>query len=175
MPEDEDQIAALLRRTAARDRAAFRRLYDLTAPRQFAIAMRVLGRRDLAEEAVQDAYVSVWQSADAFRPGGGSAQGWITAILRRRAIDRLRASPWLAREVAAEAPEPPPSPDAPEEALALHRCLGALSAPVRRAIRLAYLYGMTHRELSDALGLPLGTLKSRLRRGLAALKECLEG
>ena len=175
MSAGEDPIAVLLFRTANQDIAAFRDLYAQTAPRQLAIALRLLGRRDLAEEAVQDAYVSIWQKAGNFRTGMGSGQGWITCIVRRRAIDRLRASPWLAREIDIEGMKVPSKTWEPSENhLALQQCLDGLPSNVQTAIRLSYHYGLTHMELSKALDLPLGTLKSRLRRGLAALKECLE-
>lgn len=174
MQQSRDEVAHLLHLTAQGDRAAFRRLYDCTAPRQMAIALRILRRRDLAEEAVQDAYVSIWQRAGTFRPGIGSGQGWITTILRRRAIDRLRASPWLSREIAADLPDGEPIHADTEERLTLLHCLERLAENVRVAIRLAYLHGLTHQELSTKLDMPLGSLKSRLRRGLIALKECLE-
>ncbi|MEE9453618.1 MAG: sigma-70 family RNA polymerase sigma factor [Paracoccaceae bacterium] len=174
MSKRDDPIAVLLVQTAKHDAAAFRELYELTAPRQLAIAARLLGRRDLAEEAVQDAYVSIWDKAENFNPITGSAQGWITTITRRRAIDRLRASPWLKREIDIDWMDTiPASPDIHEDRLALQQCLDRLSNKVQSAIRLAYLYGLTHLELSKMLNLPLGTLKSQLRRGLAALKECL--
>ena len=175
MPNEHDPIATLLRRTAKRDTTAFRELYDLTSPRQLGIAIRILGRRDLAEEAIQDAYVSIWERAANFRPEMGSAQGWITTIVRRRAIDRLRASTWLKHEVVTDQSEAhSATATASENDLALYRCLDTLTGKMQVAIRLAYLYGMTHRELSEALEMPLGTIKSRLRRGLEALKECLE-
>ena len=167
-------LEELLRRTSARDLNAFRELYDRTAGRQLAIARRILHRDDLAEEAVHDAFLSIWQSAGRFRPEAGSALGWICAIVRRRAIDRLRASPWLQREVATlpdDIGAPPQT--ASEDRLALQKCLGLLAPHVRSAIQLAYYYGLTHGELSQRLDLPLGTLKSQLRRGLAALKDCL--
>ncbi|WP_171176021.1 sigma-70 family RNA polymerase sigma factor [Ruegeria sp. HKCCD8929] len=167
-------IEELLSRTAARDPEAFRALYDRTVSRQLVIARRILPRNDLAEEAVHDAFVSIWHSADRFRPEAGSALGWICTIVRRRAIDRLRASPWLHRELTLLPEDDYKSADTtPEERLTLEQCLAELSAHVRTAIRLAYLYGMTHSELSARLDMPLGTLKSQLRRGLASLRECL--
>lgn len=163
----------LLDRSAKGDRAAFRAFYDRTAPRMMAIALRLLGRRDLAEEAVQDAYVSAWQSAGRFDPGHGSAMGWMTTITRRRAIDRLRASPWLVRELPASYEDIAPAANSAEQ-IALRACLDRLDDRTRFSICLCYLYGLTQQELSDATDAPLGTVKSRLRRGLLALKACLE-
>ncbi|MEX0350119.1 MAG: sigma-70 family RNA polymerase sigma factor [Paracoccaceae bacterium] len=171
---EEPSLEDLLSLTSTGDKAAFKALYDQTAGRQLVIARRIVGRDDLAEEAVHDAYVSIWHSAQHFRAGAGSAMGWICTITRRRAIDRLRASPWLHREVATLPEEATPAQaTGSEDRLALEQCLGELAPHVRTAIRLAYLYGMTHSELSQRLDLPLGTLKSQLRRGLIALKECL--
>lgn len=175
MLESEDSVAALLLRIADKDADAFRELYDRTAPRQLAIAERLLRRRDLAEEALQDAYVSIWQKAQNFRPGKGSAVGWVSAIVRRRAIDRLRASPWLRRETVMEEWEIPfTRTDSADNRIALKFCLDQLTDTTKRAIGLSYLYGLTHRELSRLLDLPLGTLKSQIRRGFAALKACME-
>ncbi|MFA3920514.1 sigma-70 family RNA polymerase sigma factor [Ruegeria hyattellae] len=171
---EEPSLEDLLSQTSTGDMAAFKALYDRTARLQLAIARRVLCRDDLAEEAVHDAFVSIWHSAERFLPDDGSAMGWICTIVRRRAIDRLRASPWLHREIATLPDDTLPSQTVgSEERLALEQCLGELAPHVRLAIRLAYLYGMTHSELSQSLDLPLGTLKSQLRRGLIALKECL--
>ncbi len=170
---DEAQLAALIQRTAAKDRAAFRALYDATCGRMMAVALRLLGRRDLAEEALQDAYLAIWNQAGRFDPARGSARGWIVTIVRRRAIDRLRASPWLQREIP-ETAEVEARIDSLPDTLTLRQCLERLEERTRHAICLAYLYGMTHEELSGRTGVPLGTMKSRLRRGLAALKACLD-
>lgn len=171
---EEPSLEDLLSLTSDGDMAAFKALYDRTAALQLAICRRILGRDDLAEEAVHDAFVSIWQSAARFCPENGSAMGWICTIVRRRALDRLRASPWLRREIALQPDEAGPShATGSEERMALEQCLKELAPHIRSAIRLAYLYGLTHSELSQSLNLPLGTLKSQLRRGLIALKECL--
>lgn len=172
MPSESD-LAYLILRSAERDMTAFQALYQQTAPLMLRIALDILGRRDLAEEAVQDAYLQIWSRAASFSPARGSARGWMAVIQRRRAIDRLRASPWLHRE-APEAEMIESRIASLPASLELRQCLDRLSPQVRHGICLAYLYGMTHMELSTATGTPLGTLKSRLRRGLAALKECLE-
>jgi RNA polymerase sigma-70 factor (ECF subfamily) len=169
---EDAELDNLLCGAADGDKSAFRELYLRTAPRQLAIARRILARDDLAEEAVQDAYVSIWQSAARFEPDAGSALGWITAIVRRRAIDRLRASPWLRQEVA-ELETAGEAQGWSADRMALEECLASLGPSVRRAIRLAYLYGLSHTQLSQKLDVPLGTLKSQLRRGLATLRDCL--
>ncbi|MEO0363407.1 MAG: sigma-70 family RNA polymerase sigma factor [Pseudomonadota bacterium] len=168
----EDDPAALLAAVAEGDRAAFRRLFDLTSARLLAAALRIVGRRDLAEEALQDAFVSIWTKAEHYRRDEGAAIAWMTVIVRRRAVDRLRASPWLARETPEF--EDGWSPPAELGSFALRQCLDRLDDPTRYAICLSYLYGLTHRELSAATAIPLGTLKSRMRRGLMRLKACLD-
>lgn len=169
---DNADLSTLITRTAERDRTAFRELYDATCPLFMGIALKILGRRDLAEEAVQDAYVSIWSQAHRFDRKRGSARGWIATIARRRAIDRLRASPWLKREQSEEK-EIAARIERLPESLTLRHCLFQLKTATRHAICLAYLYGMTHDELSNRSGVPLGTIKSRLRRGLIALRECM--
>lgn len=137
-----------------------------------AISLKILGRIDLAEEAVQEAYVSIWSQAYRFDRRRGTASGWIATIARRRAIDRLRASPWLKREFPQEG-EIAARIERLSESMTLKHCLGQLPSETRHAICLAYLYGMTHSELSSVSGLPLGTIKSRIRRGLISLRECI--
>lgn len=154
------------------DRTALRRLYDLAAPRMLGIALRMLGRRDMAEEAVQEAFVAIWMSAGSFDPARGKAQAWLATILRRKAIDRLRASPWLRRE--ADEAEPCAVPPGDLNALAIRQCLERLSGDQSKALMLVYYYGMTHEELGRRLDAPLGTVKSWVRRGLLEMKRCLE-
>lgn len=173
MDREAVEFEDLLREAGRGNASAFRDLYTRTAPRQLAIARRILFRDDLAEEAIQDAYLSIWQCAAQFRPGEGSALGWITAIVRRRAIDRLRASPWLRREIDEAEPDGGSALGWSEDRMALEECLSALRPHVCRAIRLAYLYGVSHVQLSEVLCMPLGTLKSQIRRGLAELEDCL--
>ncbi len=166
-------LAELLVSVAKGDRDAFRVLYDRTASKMLGMALRILGRRDIAEEALQEAYLSIWSRAVSFDPTRGAAEAWIATIVRRRSIDRLRASPWLKREI----PElneidgclmPLP------ETLSLRTCLAKLDRMTRYSIILAYIYGLTHAELNERTSIPLGTIKSRLRRGISALKVCLD-
>lgn len=168
-----EDLGALLQLTAKGDRNAFRNLYDAAAPRLLGIAIRMLGRRDLAEDVLQETFVNVWRVADRFDPTRGRAEAWLATILRRRTIDRLRASPWLKREVPEE--DYAPGRAQPEGALAIavRQCLERLAAPQRRALMLIYYYGFTHVELSERLEAPLGTVKSQVRRGLIAMRDCL--
>lgn len=162
----------LLVQVAQGDRDALRRLYDSAAPRMMGIAMRMLGRRDLAEEAVQEAFIAIWSAATRFDPARGKASAWLATILRRKAIDRLRASPWLQREI--EAAEPCAVPPNDLHALAVRQCLDRLRDGQRNALLFVYYFGLTHEELCHRFDAPLGTVKSWVRRGLIKLKQCLE-
>jgi RNA polymerase sigma-70 factor (ECF subfamily) len=170
-PPGADSCAHLLARVAAGDRAAFRPLYDLTAPRLYAIALRLLRRSDLAEEAVQECYLRVWRHAARFDPARGAPLAWMATIQRRVALDRLPPQRALApleeAERLAATVTPPSEPR-------LGGCLGGLPIEQREAVLLTYVEGLTHQELAGRLAIPLGTAKSRVRRGLIALRACLE-
>lgn len=179
-PADEGNLDAALSRCATGDRAALRAIYEAEAARMLGVAQRILRRRALAEEAVHDAFVQIWRKAESFDPRLGPARAWIYAVLRNRALnilrDESRTEPTADPEALGLVSE-----DDPEavvlglsEADALRRCLERLEPKRRAAIVLAYTQGLTHSELAGRFGLPLGTVKSWMRRGLIALKECLE-
>ncbi len=174
-----DSLAELLQRCGAGDRGAFRRLYDLQAARLHGIALRITRRAALAADAVHDTFVSVWQYANRFDPARGSAEAWLTSILRYRALDIARRE---AREVTGiELPEPADEEPDPlvqlmgtAEGEELRRCLDQLDTERRALITRAFMDGLTHSDLAVRLGMPLGTVKSLIRRGLAVLRKCLE-
>jgi RNA polymerase sigma-70 factor (ECF subfamily) len=169
-----------LRRCAAGDKAALRAIYDLEAPRMLGVAIRLLRRRALAEEAVHDTFVQVWQRASTFDASRGDARSWLYAVLRNRALNILRGE---TRTDLVEDFEPMGlvSDDESPEALtlrlsdagALKRCLERLEPTRKQAILLAYVHGLSHGELAGRLGVPLGTMKSWIRRSLLALRECM--
>ncbi|MFK7879003.1 RNA polymerase sigma factor [Roseobacter sp.] len=171
MVEDEE-LSRLIGEVAHGSRLSLRTLFERTGGYLLAVCQRRLGHRDLAEEAVQDTFVAIWKSAKDFDASAGSAKAWMSTIARRRAIDRLRASPWLNREVTLEAEQKISETNA--DRLALSGCLSRLERTSHLAIRLCYLYGMTHQEVSLATGVPLGTIKSRIRRALLQLRKCLD-
>jgi RNA polymerase sigma factor (sigma-70 family) len=171
-----------MRRLATGDRAALRDVYEATHRKLFGICLRILQDRKEAEDAVQDVYVTLWRRADRFDPERASPISWLAVLARNGAIDRLRRLQRLGEaapvELAAELPDPEPLAvdlliDA-ERVERVHACLGGLEEKQGDAIRRAFLEGQSYATLAARQKVPLGTMKSRVRRGLARLKECLE-
>jgi RNA polymerase sigma factor (sigma-70 family) len=172
----EAQVAAAIARCAAGERAALRVVYDIEAGRMVGVARRMLRRQDLAEEAVQDAFMRLWRSARTFDPAKGAARSWLYAILRNCALTILRdESRFTADEGIAEeaAPMTESALTRLPENSALKRCLERLDAQRRAVVVLAYVHGLSHGELAGKLGVPLGTVKSWVRRSLISLQECM--
>ena len=172
----EAQVAAAIARCAAGEKAALRVIYDIEARRMVGVARRMLRRQDLAEEAVQDAFMRLWRSARTFDPQKGAARSWLYAILRNCALTVLRdESRFAANEDAAEEISPMTEGVMARlpETSALRRCLERLDEQRRSVVVLAYVHGLTHDELAVKLGVPLGTVKSWVRRSLISLQECM--
>jgi RNA polymerase sigma factor (sigma-70 family) len=177
------QLAAALVRVAAGDRAALRMVYHDTSAKLLGICLRILNDKIGAEDALQDVYVTVWRKAAGFDPGRASPITWLVAIARNRAIDRLRSSAVTRRMEPIEAADAvsDPAPGATErvelaqQRQRLARCLEELEARQSAAIRAAFLDGATYEELAMRMSVPLGTMKSWIRRGLLKLKARLEG
>jgi RNA polymerase sigma-70 factor (ECF subfamily) len=174
------QLQRLLRATAQRDRAAFAALYKQSSAQLFGIALRIMRQREPAEEVLQESFVTVWEKAGDYDPARGSAMGWLIIIVRHCAIDQLRRRG--ARPESRSAPEEallvltsPDRTDSDAELRSLQRCLDELDQEPRRAVLLAYCYGLTRDELATRLAVPVGTVKSWLRRSLERLQRCLEG
>ena len=174
-------LTEALVRTGAEDRAAFRQLYDLTSAKLFGVVLRICGDRQAAEDVLHDVYLTVWRRAGAFEPGRASPITWLATIARNRAIDWRRAQGGrqfaAVDEIAELADAAPLASDVLEEkdeAARLHGCLQALEERQRGAIRTAFFDGVTYAELAERQGVPLGTMKSWVRRGLAGLKRCLD-
>jgi len=179
----DSEVATLLADCARRDREAFQRLYERTAPQLLASLLRILRQRALAEDALQDVFVQVWNRAGQFEPGRGSAWGWLIAIARYRAIDLRRREGRMPAETGADLDVIAAEDDSVDAAAfgfgerttrMLTHCLGTLQPRQRECIALAFQGGLTHAEVSTQIGEPLGSVKSWIRRGLAALKRCLE-
>jgi RNA polymerase sigma-70 factor (ECF subfamily) len=178
------RLQQLIRASARRDRAAFAALYSQTSAKLFGITLRILRQREWAEEALQESFVAVWERAGDFDPARGSAIGWLVTIVRHCAIDQLRRnaarpqSRSATDEATAEALSilaAPGGADTGAELRALQRCLDELDEQSRRAVLLAYCYGLTREELAARLEVPIGTAKSWLRRSLERLRKCLDG
>ena len=170
----EIELAQLLQRCAARDSAAFRSLYDKTSPILFARLLRMLRRRSVAEEALQDVYVRIWERAAQFEAHRGRALAWMVTIARYCAIDLMRrermtlvgddALNEIADESASDSIEKPNNFDF---------CIGQLNDNTRKCLTLAFVEGRSHDEIARVTANPLGSVKSWIRRGLLSLKECL--
>jgi RNA polymerase sigma-70 factor (ECF subfamily) len=190
-PADPDprpaELAAALARCARGDRAALQLIYTREAARMIGVARRILQRQDLAEEAVHEAFLRIWRGAGSFDPARGSAPGWLYAVVRHCALDLHRSEK---RYVAEEddgsggdgetrAPTEAVDHEAAQvlarlpETSALRRCLERLDRRRRSVLVLAYVHGLSHGELAGRLRLPLGTVKSWVRRSLFALQECM--
>lgn len=175
-----DDLATLIYQTALGDQRAFERLYSATSSQLFGAALALLRRRDLAEDVLQEAYVKIWHSAASYQPERGSASTWLGTIVRRCAIDRLRRRPegvsldeeeWAA--IADDTPGPLHQVMADADARRLGNCLEHLDERQRESVALAFFHGLTHSELAERLGSPLGTVKAWVRRGLDKLRTCL--
>jgi RNA polymerase sigma-70 factor (ECF subfamily) len=179
-------LAALLARTALADQAAFAELYRQTSAHLYAIALRILQQPAVAEETLQEAFVSVWHHAGSYTPAKSQPQTWLTSIVRNRCLDQRRRreldTVTLTRDndddvemdLPAEGPTPVEMLQAGAEAQSVRACLETLEGGQKQAIALAFYQGLSHAELADHLRQPLGTVKSWVRRGLERLKQCLD-
>ncbi|MEX2080756.1 MAG: sigma-70 family RNA polymerase sigma factor [Dehalococcoidia bacterium] len=172
----------LLESIRAGDPDALGTLYDLVGKRAYGLAFRVLRDAGSAEDAVQEAFLAVWRSADRLDGARGRLTSYVLTVVHRRAIDQARARQGrMARTATADPDDPEPATEdfvgavlAAEDAGAIRRALEGLPPDQRQAIEMAYFEGLTYPEIAEALGAPLGTIKSRLRLGLGKLRTVLE-
>lgn len=167
----------LIQRAATGDRFAFEDLYRRYARPVFGLALRRLGDRGRAEDAVQEAFASVWRSAGSYRPEQGPGASWLYGVVRNAIVDRARSRTDTPAEIPEEpAREPGPAEDAERSwaAWRVHRALEELDEREREVIALAYWSGLSQTEVADFLGIPLGTVKTRTRSALARLADLLE-
>lgn len=182
MPEPED--AFLLQQIAAGERHALEPLYDRHATLLYTVIIRIVGEPAEAQDLLHDLFVTLPKRAAAFRPDGGRAVGWLLTAARNLALDRVRSDN-RRRELLKQAALEPETPFGQnevetggaysDETATLRDCVQQLSEVQKRALELAYFEGMTHDEISTLLAEPLGTIKARIRRGLMAVKSCVEG
>lgn len=183
--DEDDRLRVLLAAVALDDRDAFRTLYDLTSAKLFGFALRVLRKDELAEEALQDAFVSIWHAAGSYQPHLAAPPTWMAAIVRNKALDIRRRVQAGVEVVAGQFDYDPvdglEDQDAgPQEraqlsrdADALARCMGTLAGRQRQAIGMAFLHDLSHSEVAARLSQPIGTVKTWIRRGLDRLRDCL--
>ncbi|TMH11507.1 MAG: sigma-70 family RNA polymerase sigma factor [Betaproteobacteria bacterium] len=188
--ERSRDLAQLLARAGTGDRAAFATLYERTSSHLFAVVLRICRDRGQAEDILQEVYVNVWRAAGGFDAAQSQPLTWLTSIARNRAIDSLRRAqtqPQLQTatnpddedsdvydDMADEAPGPLELLSRASDARALSHCMQDLNAPQRQSLALAFYDGLSHAEVAEKMGQPLGTVKSWVRRALLSLKTCLE-
>lgn len=163
-------LSRLLCATAAGDNRAFRALYDATNRRLYTIALRIVGNPILADDVTQDTFVRLWTQARQFDPAKGAAMAWISRIARNAAIDLLRRGRRPTEDIADHIDHLPALADPVIERLDLLSGFALLPEKQREVLTLTLIYGYTHEELAAVLGLPVGTIKARMRRGVQQLR-----
>lgn len=171
--EEDRQLAALF---IAGDQRALRLMYDRYAPLLYRIALSTLGSVPDAEDVTQDTFVSAWRGRETFNPSAGSLPAWLVGIVRRRAIDQLRSLGRQRRAWQAVADEftpedTPSSMDSVVQRTLVSDELARLPEAQRRVLELAFYDGLTHTQISAAIDMPVGTVKSHVRRGLLRLRQ----
>jgi RNA polymerase sigma-70 factor, ECF subfamily len=183
-PEQNQRLQELMAAAARRDgasQAAFASLYESTSSKLFGVALRILRREDWAEEVLQECYVNIWNHSADYNLQLSAPMTWMTSIVRNRCLDWLRRPRMedatddneVFERVQSEEPGPLQQLESSTEAKAIAGCLGALEEKQQRAVRIAFYEGLTHTELAEKMGEPLGTVKTWVRRGLVKLKDCL--
>lgn len=183
--ESDAQLMDLLDRVAHREEAALKALYDLTSGKLYGLSLRVVRNNEWAEDALQDTFLQIWRTAPDYRASLSPPMAWLGLIVRSRSLDLLRRrkaerehltdeiDDAMADTLAGDAPNPMDTSLASQQAWALHQCLGKLENKQREVVSLAYLRDLSHGELAEQLRLPLGTVKTWIRRGLDQLRNCM--
>lgn len=174
-------LARLISQVALRDRTAFSALYSAAAPKLFAVCLRILKDKADAEDALQDVFVKIWHRADGFAATGTDPFGWLCAIARNHAIDRLRTRRPIAQpidepglDLEDQDPDPEQIAVIKGEGRRIDRCMEELERDRADAVRDAYVEGLSYQELADRYHVPLNTMRTWLRRSLLKLRECLD-
>ncbi len=181
MPENPRRLDELIRQCAQRQETALEELYRLSAPHLFALATRIVRRKDLAEEVLQESFLSIWRNAGRFSAEQSQAMTWMTHIVRNRCIDLLRRPDCerpdpdgaILEAWADEAAGPLERLRSRQDGRRLADCMQQLEARQRMAIALSFFDDLSHGEIASRLNSPLGTIKSWVRRGMERLKRCL--
>jgi len=179
------QLIALLDRVALSDQAALKELYDLTSSKLYGVAVRVVTNREWAEDVLQEAFLNIWRIAGDYKASLSPPMAWMGLVVRSRGLDFLRRrtsdradvmqelDDVISDTVAGNSPNPLDMTQASEQANALHLCLSKLDNKQREVVSLAYMRDLSHAELAEQLKLPLGTVKTWIRRGLEQLRGCM--
>lgn len=185
---DHLQLQQLLARTALGERHAFKQLYSASAPTLFGVALRILGKREQAEDVLQEAFVSIWNRAGSYSPQTSQPMTWMTAIVRNRCLDHLRSNTRhqadslddetgagaRVKDIATDQPSALTLLEQASEAMQVRACLETIEGSQRQSLALAFYQGMSHAEVADHLKAPIGSVKAWIRRGLMRIKRCLE-
>ena len=183
--QPDDLLMDLIDRVARRDEAALKALYDLTSSKLYGLSMRVVGKAEWAEDALQETFLQIWRSAGDYRASLSPPMAWLGLIVRSRSLDYLRRrsaerihltdeiDDAMSDTLEGDSPNPMDTTLASQQAWALHQCLGQLENRQREVVSLAYLRDLSHSELAEQLKLPLGTVKTWIRRGLDQLRTCM--
>jgi len=177
-----DKLAALLAQCGLGSRKAFAELYDATKSKLFAVSLRIVRERHIAEEVLQDSFVSIWNNAGKYATAKSAPLTWMTAIVRNRSLDIVRRplvemadeNDFFTLNMEDESPGPPEQLTASRDQVRIERCMKRLEGEQLQTISLAFFHGLSHSEVATHLGRPLGTVKTHIRRGLLKLKGCLE-
>ncbi|HEY4144559.1 sigma-70 family RNA polymerase sigma factor [Pinirhizobacter sp.] len=179
-PAERDELNHLLVRTGQQDEKAFSTLYRKTSGQLFGVCLRMISDRGQAEEILQEAYVTVWRRAASFDAARASALTWLVTVVRNKAIDRLRQHREMTGgdaldfdAIVDESPTPAAGAEASQEYQRLQECMGELEPRQRTSVREAFFTGATYNELAARAKVPLGTMKSWIRRSLLQLRACL--
>lgn len=182
MEQSQQQLLQWLYATAQGNKQAFEQLYLATSGKLYSVSLHLLRRNDWAEDVLQDAFVRIWHNAADYHVQKGSVMSWMISITRYRALDLLKSRRVKAEHVDISEQLPEDNDDIqPGEVIGLVRekvkldeCMHGLTDEHRQSIQLAYFNGLSHQEITEHTGSPLGSVKSWIRRGLVQLKRCLE-
>lgn len=181
----DKQLMALIDRVALADESALRELYELTSSKLYGVAVRVVSNRSWAEDVLQEAFINIWRIAGDYKATLSPPMAWLCLIVRSRGLDFLRRrtsdradavqelDDVMSDTIEGDSANPMDTALAGEQAWALHQCLSQLGNKQREVVSLAYLRDLSHGELAEQLKLPLGTVKTWIRRGLEQLRGCM--
>lgn len=181
----DNPLVALLDRIALADESALRELYELTSSKLYGVAVRVVTNREWAEDVLQEAFITIWRVACDYKASLSPPMAWMALVVRSRGLDFLRRrtseradkmqelDDVISDTVAGDSPNPMDTAQASQQARALHHCMSQLESKQREVVSLAYMRDLSHGELAAQLKLPLGTVKTWIRRGLEQLRACM--